>query len=164
MVLTHVAVEGFQIKIQLAEIFRLKLADLQFNRNEAVQATMKEEQVQREISPTNLNRIFGADETEVPSQLDQKHSELFQQAAMQICFGMDRWETEKFQVIGILENAECFRVCLSHHWRDFWRTEHCAFKECTAKLTFKLARAPPLLDRKPYVELSFPPNVCSVPK
>jgi hypothetical protein len=32
-----------------------------------------------------------------------------------------------------------YRVCLSHRWRDFWRTEHCAFKECTAK--FWLATA-----------------------
>jgi hypothetical protein len=51
---------------------------------------MEEQQVQREIAPTDLQRILAAHEAEIAPQLDQKVLESQQQAAMQVGFGMWR--------------------------------------------------------------------------
>jgi hypothetical protein len=45
-------------------------------------------------------------------------------------------------------------VYFSHHWRDFWRREHNAFKKCP-DLPLQLALAPTSLDRHAQVELAF---------
>jgi hypothetical protein len=43
---------------------------------------MEEEQVQRKVPIAHLQGILRADEAEVPTQLDQKLFELFQEGAM----------------------------------------------------------------------------------
>ena len=47
--LAMVAVEGFEVEIELAEVFRAEFPDLEFDGDEAVQATMKKEQVEGEV-------------------------------------------------------------------------------------------------------------------
>src|SRR5260370_24519488 len=84
---------------------------------------MEEEQVQGKIPATDLHGILRSNEAEIASQLDQKVLQLVQQTTMQVCFRMGRRQTEKLHGIGIPEDAEGFRVHLSHRWRDFWRIE-----------------------------------------
>ena len=50
-----VAIERFQVEIQLAEVFRLKLTHLQLNRDQAVETAVEEEQIQRESRPPTCN-------------------------------------------------------------------------------------------------------------
>jgi hypothetical protein len=43
--LAHIAVKGFQIKVQLTEMLRFKAPDLEFKGDQGVETAMKEEQV-----------------------------------------------------------------------------------------------------------------------
>jgi hypothetical protein len=70
--LADVAVEGFEIEGQFAEILRLKSAHLQFDGDQAIEPAMEEQQIQREIAATDLQRILRTDEAEIAAQLDQK--------------------------------------------------------------------------------------------
>src|SRR2546423_581116 len=47
--LADVAVQGLQIELQLAQVLRLELVHLELERDQAVQAAMKKEQVEEEI-------------------------------------------------------------------------------------------------------------------
>jgi hypothetical protein len=64
----------------------------------------------------DLYAILRADEAEVVTQFDEEVSELEEQAAMQISFGVVCREAQKLQHIGIFEDAECVRVHLSRRW------------------------------------------------
>jgi len=61
-----------QIKAQLAEIFRFKSSHLEFHGDEAVEAAMKEEQVQCEVPRTYLQRKLGTDKAEVSAKLQHE--------------------------------------------------------------------------------------------
>jgi hypothetical protein len=74
--LFRIAVEGFEIEAELAEVFRLEAADLEFDGDEAVQAAVEEEEIEREIPPADLERELGADEAEIAAQLDEEIAEL----------------------------------------------------------------------------------------
>lgn len=150
----HVAIEGLQIKVELAQELRLELANLQLNGDKAVEATVKEEQVECEISPANLYRVFGANEAEVPAQLDQERPQLLQESPMQVRFRMHEGQSEELQVVGVLEDADRVGVTLSYHRRDFWRAEHYALEKRGTKLTLQFSFAPPLSDRDTEVELA----------
>ena len=74
---------------------------------------------------------------------------------MQVGFRMGRRQTEKLLGIGVPEDAEGFRVHLSHRWRDFWRIEHSTLEQSGIELALQFALAIPLPDSKPQVELAF---------
>ncbi len=116
---------------------------------------MEEEQVQGKIPATDLHGILRSNEAEIASQLDQKVLQLVQQTTMQVCFRMGRRQTEKLHGIGIPEDAEGFRVHLSHRWRDFWRIEHNTLEQSGIELALQFALAIALPDSKPQVELAF---------
>ncbi len=60
-----VAVQRFQVEVQLAEVFGLKAADLELNGNEAVEASMEKQQIQSKVLAADLQRVLGADKTEI---------------------------------------------------------------------------------------------------
>ena len=70
--LTHITVQSLKIKAELAEVFRLKATDFQFDGYQGVQAAMKEQQVEGKISAADLEGIFRADKTKVAAQFGQK--------------------------------------------------------------------------------------------
>ena len=70
--LTHIPVQRLQIEGQLAKMFRLKPLYLQFKRNQAVEATMEEEQVQRKVPCPHLYGKLRADEAEISAKLQQE--------------------------------------------------------------------------------------------
>ena len=74
--LFNIAVQRFQVKAEFAQIFGLKAANLQFDGNQAIEAPVKKQQVQRKIAPAHLQWVFAADKAKVPAQFDQKLLEL----------------------------------------------------------------------------------------
>ena len=59
------------------------------------------------------------DKAEVTLQLDEKVLQLFQQAAMQVSFRMDAWQTKKFHSIRVPEDTQSFGIHLCRQWRHF---------------------------------------------
>ena len=74
--LAVVAVEGFEVDVELAEVLRLEAAGLEFEGDEAVQPAVKKEQVEREILSADLDGILRADEAKVAAQLGEKRPRL----------------------------------------------------------------------------------------
>ena len=84
----HVAVQRFEVEAELAEILRLKPSDFEFEGDQAIEAAVEKEQVEREVAAADLDREFGADEAEIAAELDQEVSEFEQQSTMQVGFGV----------------------------------------------------------------------------
>src|SRR4029079_7974163 len=70
--LANLAVERLEIERQLAHVLGPELADLQLHRHQADEPTVEEEQVDREVLPSHLYGILGADEAEIAPQLGQE--------------------------------------------------------------------------------------------
>ena len=70
--LADVTVESLQVEFQLAEVLGLELTDLELDGDQAAQAAMEEQQVEREISSADLKWHLAADETEVAADLGKK--------------------------------------------------------------------------------------------
>ena len=103
MRLAHVAVQRFEVEVQLAKVLGRKRSDLEFDRHQAVQTSVEEKQVQREVLPTHLHRVFRADVAEVAPQLGQEPAQVLQQAAVQVTLGMQVGQCQKVQQVGVLE-------------------------------------------------------------
>ena len=86
--LLHVAVEGFQVELELAQVLGLELDDLEFERDQAVEGPVEEQQVEGEVPPADLDRVLAADEAEVAAEFDQELLELLDQATLQVGLGV----------------------------------------------------------------------------
>ena len=84
MRLADIAVEGLQVKLELAEVLRLEFTDLELNGYQAVQTTMEEEQVEVEVLAADLDGYFTADEAEIATQLGQEVPQVAQEALVQV--------------------------------------------------------------------------------
>ncbi len=82
--LADVAVEGFQIELQLAQMLGLELTELELDGDQAGEAPMEEQQVEREVATADMQGHFAANEAEVAAQLGQKAAEVAKQALMQV--------------------------------------------------------------------------------
>lgn len=78
--LAHIAVEGFEVEIELAQVLGFETVHLELDGNQTVQAAVKEQQVEGEITSTDLYRELRADEAKITAQLDQEGAQLAQQA------------------------------------------------------------------------------------
>ena len=110
--LFRIAVERFEVEAEFAEVFRLEAADLEFDGDEAIQAAMEEEEVERKIPPADLERELGADEAEITAQFDEEVAELEQQTLMEIGLAVAGREIKEFEQVAVLEDGEGFRVDL----------------------------------------------------
>lgn len=72
MRLTRIAIQRFEVEVELAQVLRLKGGDFQFNGQQTVEAAMEEEQIQRKVLAADLQRVFGADIAEITAELGQK--------------------------------------------------------------------------------------------
>lgn len=82
----HIAVEGFEIEAQLAEVFGFKAFDLQLQSDEAVHTAMEEKQVEREVALAHLERHLGPDEAEVAAEFGDEFPEFAQESAVEVGF------------------------------------------------------------------------------
>lgn len=150
----YISVESFQIKIQLAEIFRLEPRHLQFKCDQAVETTMKEEQIESKVARSYLHRELRADKAKVPAKLQQKFSHSVEQPTMQITLTMFLRQSQKLNSVGISEDRIRTRMRLVHQWCHFCRGEHYPFKQCRVELAFQLPFGPVLLYRHAQVEFA----------
>jgi hypothetical protein len=101
--LLHVAVERLDVERELSEIGGLELLDLQFEGDEALQLTVEENEVDREVLVTDLHGVLRADEAEVAAQFSEETPEVSQQPAVEIRLGVIGSEPEKLDVVSVLE-------------------------------------------------------------
>ena len=57
-----IPVEGFEVEVELAEVFWSECADFEFDGDEAIQAAMKKEQIEGKILSADLERMLRTDE------------------------------------------------------------------------------------------------------
>ena len=69
MLFLHVPIERFEVKVDLAEVFRFEPSDFQLYGNKAGQAAVVEEQIDEEIASADLNSILFAKEGEILAEL-----------------------------------------------------------------------------------------------
>lgn len=117
MRLAGVAVQRFEVEVELAQVLGLEPVYLQLDRHQAVQATVEEQQVEREVPSTHLHRELRSDEAEIAAQFDEEAAKLAQQAAVQVGLGLVDRQAQELQRVGVLEKA-CGRITMnfSHRW------------------------------------------------
>ena len=64
--LANIAIEGFQVEIQLPEVLRFELACFELHFNQAGKATVKEQQVEREVLAADLELHLAPDKSPAP--------------------------------------------------------------------------------------------------
>ena len=107
--LPHIAVERFQIEGELLlEVLGLEAADFQFKGDEAVEAAVEKEQVEREVAAADLHGILRADEAEVVTEFDEEILEFEEQTVMEIGLGVAGGKAEELQHVGVFEDAYGF--------------------------------------------------------
>ncbi len=72
MLLADVVVDGLEVEVELAEVFRLEAADLQLDGDQGVEPALEEQQIESEVLVAHLDRMLGADEAELPPEFSQK--------------------------------------------------------------------------------------------
>lgn len=75
---------------------------------------MKEEQIQREVPCTHLQRIFGTDKAEVTAKLQHEIFHAVEQSTVEVVLGMVLRQTEKFDGVSVSENACRLWMCFCH--------------------------------------------------
>ena len=103
--LLDVAVEGFEVELQLAQILRLKFVNFQFKRHQTCEASMEKQQVEFEVSPADLDRVMTADKAEIATEFDKEILEPFNQAAMKVGFRVIFGQVEKFDEVTVSEDG-----------------------------------------------------------
>ena len=111
--LAYIAVEGFEVELELAEVLGLELVHLQLDSDETVQSAMEEEEVEREVPATDLHRVFGADEAEVAAEFGDETAQITQQTGMKISLGVVLRQAEKLQDVGVFKEFGGLRVNFS---------------------------------------------------
>lgn len=107
-----VGIEGFEVEFEFAEVFGLEAVDLEFDGDEAVQATVEEEQIKGEVAVADLERILGANEAKISTHFTDEVPKLAKQAVMEIRFCVVVGQVEEFEDVAVFENRESFRVNL----------------------------------------------------
>ena len=110
-----IPVEGFEVEVELAEVFWSECADFEFDGDEAIQAAMKKEQIEGKILSPDLEGMLGTDEAEIAAQLGDEAAQIPQQAAVEVGFVVFGRKTEKFKRVDVFEKICCLRVQFSQH-------------------------------------------------
>jgi hypothetical protein len=122
--------------------------------DQAVQAAMKEEEVEEKIATADLQTEALGHEGEVRAELQQELPQVGNQGLLQLQLGMGLGQVEELEQVDVFKNLMRKGMQLSRRRRDNWRREDDAFEPCAGKLPFQLAPAPPFLDRKAHVILA----------
>ena len=137
MRLAHVAAQRFKVEIQLAQVLGLEPIHLELDGHEAVQTPMEEQEVEREVAATHLQRELRTDEAEVAPQLDEEGAKLTEQAAVQVGLCMARLQVEELARVGILESGpSCGAMQMCRHCRHICRAQNSTLEGAKAVLPF----------------------------
>ena len=77
-----IAIEGFEVEVELTEGLRLEAGGLELNGDKAVEAAMEEQEVEGEVLAADLQRVLRADETEVVTELGEETAEVADQGGV----------------------------------------------------------------------------------
>ncbi len=155
MRLFHIAVEGFEIELELAEVLGLELFDFQFDADKSVQCPVEEEKVDCEVAATDLERILAANKAKISTEFDQELFELHNKAALEVGFRVAGRKVEKLQQIGILKNANCLGVDVQNRLRQFGWRKYGPLEESRVELSFEIPLPPLFTDAKSEIEFAF---------
>ena len=81
----------------------LEFVDLQLERNEALQLTVIEQQIEAEIFAANLQQILLTDKGEIATKFEEEAAKVCSQGSLQIGFRMLIGQVKKVEQISILE-------------------------------------------------------------
>ena len=88
MSLAYVAVERFEVELQLAEKLGLEFVDLEVDRHQALKRTVVEQRVQPEIPAADLQQVLLAHEAEISAEFEQDFFQLADKSQLQVCLGI----------------------------------------------------------------------------
>lgn len=137
-----IAVKGFELEFELAEVFGLEFVNFEFEVDKAVERAVEEEEVEPEIASADLDEVFAADVAKVASEFDEELAEFFDERAMQVEFAVALREVEEIEEVGVFEDACNIRIQLSGQWPDFWRGEDGALEKGAGELAFEFGAIP----------------------
>ena len=81
----------------------IKSGDFQLNGDEAVQATVEKQQVDRAVARADLDGILLADEGEIAAQFPQKLPQTVDQGPPEVRLGVSGWQVQKFNDVAVFE-------------------------------------------------------------
>ena len=81
-----VAVESLDVEAQLADVLGLELAHFELEGDEAREAAVEEDEVDREVLLADLYGVLGADEAKVATELGDEATEVTQDGAVEVRF------------------------------------------------------------------------------
>lgn len=96
------AVEGFEIEFEFAEVLGLEGFDLPFEGDERWQTARVEEEIEAEIFAADLEQVLLADEAKIAAERDEEATEIGDERALKIGFGVGLRQLEK--------NRQCTRA------------------------------------------------------
>jgi len=115
---------------------------------------MKEEQVQREVPCTHLQRKLGTDKAEVSAKLQHEIFHAVEQSTVEVVLGSVLRQAEKFDGVGVPENARRLWMYFFPRRRHFYRRKHGVLEKSDLELPLQLAFAPLFLDSHVQIELA----------
>ena len=103
MGLTYVSIQRFKVELQLPQVLRHELPNLQLNGHEARELAVEEEQVEYEIPAADLERHLASDEAEVAPELRQELTHVLDKGEVQVGFTVAVRQAEKLDEVSVTE-------------------------------------------------------------
>ena len=127
--LLHVAVEGLQVEVELAEVLGLELADLQLEGDQAIEPSVEEEQIEGEVPAADLERVPRCRRSRSRGRARSGSgagcaSRLRVQIGLRVTVG----QVEELDQVGVAEDGLGVGVQSASACRDFWRIQHARSK------------------------------------
>jgi hypothetical protein len=96
-------VDGRKIEVHFAGVFRLEVADLQIDNDEAPESRIVKEEIEAEIFPGDFERVLTTEKCETLSEFQEKLPQVFQEAPLDFAFLRIGGDRQKIEVVRILE-------------------------------------------------------------
>ncbi|UEC43821.1 MAG: hypothetical protein METHAR1v1_1730002 [Methanothrix sp.] len=151
-------VDRRQVEVQLADLLRGELADLQLDDHVAAEPEVVEEEIDPEVLTAHLQGMLTPDEGEPDPKLDEKVAEVRQQRSVKVALRCPLSQAQEVEVVGVLEDLPG-QIGLG---RGKGPVEVCDRLSLTAEevaldLVDENVPAPPVLHRLANVPLPFGP-------
>ena len=84
MSLAVALIQGFEVEVELAQVFGFEARHLQFDRQQAIEAAVKKQQIQCKVLPANLDRILRTHIAKITAKLGQEAAKMFNQPLVKV--------------------------------------------------------------------------------
>ena len=109
----HLGIDGAQVEIQLPCMFRLERARLELHHDVTLEPRVVEEQVDEEFVASHFEPHLASQEREPRTQLKEEARDMAHQRELDVALVGLFAESEKVEVVRILEDLRCHRGVLS---------------------------------------------------